>query len=103
MRDGVLDALHPARGGLLHPDRLTFGQPLELGEVLAAAQGVPGVLAVSARRFRSLRAPRGVCRTKLRAGTPKAGQNRDGKTRVLLTYCGASSFTFPNLPMRRLA
>ena len=37
--------------GLFHPDRLSFGQPVYLSPIYAAAQAVPGVAAVTVRRF----------------------------------------------------
>jgi hypothetical protein len=39
------------RRGLFHPDNLTFGQPVRLSPVIAAAMGVDGVRRVAARRF----------------------------------------------------
>jgi predicted phage baseplate assembly protein len=38
--------------GLFHPDRLTFGQPVYLGTLYAAAQRVPGVAAVDVLKLR---------------------------------------------------
>lgn len=58
VRDAVIAALRPgtrARPGFFHPDRLSFGEEVELGEVLAHAQRVPGVRFVKALRFRKLR------------------------------------------------
>jgi hypothetical protein len=39
------------RLGFFHPDNLTFGQPVRLGPLLAAAMGVDGVERVEPRRF----------------------------------------------------
>ena len=36
--------------GFFHPDRFTFGQPVYLSAIVAAAQGVPGVAVGDARR-----------------------------------------------------
>jgi predicted phage baseplate assembly protein len=58
VKRAVLAALRPGddeRPGFFHPNRLTFGQDVELGDVVAEAQKVPGVLAVKARVFRRLR------------------------------------------------
>ncbi len=41
--------------GLLHPDRFTFGQPVFLSPIVAAAQAVPGVASVTATSFRRQR------------------------------------------------
>lgn len=57
VRDAVLAALRPgtaARPGFFHPDRLSFGEDLELGQVLAFVQRLPGVRSVKALRFRKL-------------------------------------------------
>lgn len=53
----VLEALSsgvlPGGGrGLFHPDHFTFGTPVHLSRVYAAALGVPGVATVRASRFR---------------------------------------------------
>ena len=40
------------RPGFFHPDRLSFGQPIWLSEVVAAAAGVEGVVSVRPRRFK---------------------------------------------------
>ncbi len=58
VRDAVLRALLPGsaeRPGFFHPDRLGFGQSVELGELLALVQSVAGVRSVKALRFRRLR------------------------------------------------
>ena len=58
VRDAVYAALRPGtrrRPGFFHPDRLSFGEEVELGELLAHAQRVPGVCSVKALRFRKLR------------------------------------------------
>ncbi len=44
--------------GLFHPDNFTFGQPVYLSPIVAAAQAVPGVDDVEVRRFRRLGTPR---------------------------------------------
>ncbi len=57
VRDLVLRELRPGtdeRPGYFHPDRLTFGDDLELGDLLALVQGLPGVRSVKARVFRRL-------------------------------------------------
>ena len=57
VRAAVLAALRPgaaARPGFFHPDRLSFGDELDLGQVLAFVQEIPGVRAVKALRFRKL-------------------------------------------------
>ncbi|HEX5801250.1 MAG TPA: putative baseplate assembly protein [Gaiellaceae bacterium] len=41
--------------GFFHPDRFTFGQPVYLSAIVAAAQGVPGVQSVVAKTFRRQR------------------------------------------------
>jgi hypothetical protein len=53
----VLAELRPgsdARPGWFHPDRLSFGDAVRLGGLLAFVQGIPGVRAVKARRFAPL-------------------------------------------------
>jgi hypothetical protein len=60
VRDAVLAALRPGTDdnpGFFHPDRLSFSDPLELGEVLAFVQRIPGVRSVKALRFRKLKVP----------------------------------------------
>lgn len=60
VRDAVLAALRPgtdASPGFFHPDRLSFSDALELGELLAFVQRIPGVRAVKALRFRKLGVP----------------------------------------------
>ncbi len=55
VRDAVLAALRPGEDdapGFFHPDELSFGEELELADVLATVQRVPGVRSVKARRFR---------------------------------------------------
>jgi hypothetical protein len=57
VRERVLTALRPGtydRPGWFHPDRLSFAESVELGEVLAIVQALPGVRSVKARRFRRL-------------------------------------------------
>jgi hypothetical protein len=56
-RARVLAELRPgtdARPGYFHPDRLSFGDAVHLGDLLAFVQGVPGVRAVKATRFAPL-------------------------------------------------
>jgi hypothetical protein len=60
VRAAVLDVLSSgsrADGtrGFFHPDVFTFGQPVFLSAIVAAAQGVPGVQSVIARRFQRQR------------------------------------------------
>jgi hypothetical protein len=43
--------------GLFHPDRFSFGQPVYLSPIIAAAQAVPGVESVKALRFQRLVRP----------------------------------------------
>jgi len=43
--------------GLFHPDRLSFGEPVYLSRIVAAAQAVAGVDAVHPKRFRRLIGP----------------------------------------------
>jgi hypothetical protein len=57
VRDRVLTELRPGseeRPGLFHPDRLTFGDAVRLGDVLAFVQGIAGVRSVKATTFRRL-------------------------------------------------
>jgi predicted phage baseplate assembly protein len=51
-------ALTGGRLGFFHPDRFTFGDPLPVGQILAAAQGVPGVASVELQRLSRLRSGR---------------------------------------------
>jgi hypothetical protein len=60
VRDAVLAALRPGTDeapGFFHPDRLTFGEDLDLGDLLAFVQGIAGVRSVKALRFRKLFVP----------------------------------------------
>jgi predicted phage baseplate assembly protein len=55
VRNAVLAALLPGdedARGFFHPDELSFGEDLELADVLATVQRIPGVRSVKARRFR---------------------------------------------------
>jgi predicted phage baseplate assembly protein len=57
VRAALLDALGPAvspggRKGFFHPDHFSFGDPLELSALEAAAQAVPGVAGVIEVRYR---------------------------------------------------
>ena len=57
VRERVLAALRPGTGdrrGWFHPDRLSFAESVEVGEVLAVVQALPGVRSVKAVRFRRL-------------------------------------------------
>ncbi len=57
VRDRVLRELRPGTGqrpGYFHPDRLTFGQDVALGGLLAFVQRLAGVRSVKALRFRRL-------------------------------------------------
>ncbi len=59
VRERILTALRPGsdeRPGYFHPDSLTFGEEVELGELLAFVQRIAGVRSVRARRFRRLEA-----------------------------------------------
>lgn len=60
LRERVLAALRPGtdeQPGFFHPDRLSFGEDLELGDLLAFVQQLPGVKSVKALVFRRLREP----------------------------------------------
>jgi hypothetical protein len=81
IRAAVLDVLSSgvrAGGelGLLHPDRFTFGQPVFLSPIIAAAQAVPGVASVTATRFRRQRdaSPSGLGTGVLRMGRLEIGR-----------------------------
>lgn len=57
VRDRVLAELRPGtpeRPGWFHPDRLSFGDAVRLGDVLAFVQSIAGVRSVKATRFRPL-------------------------------------------------
>jgi hypothetical protein len=57
VRARVLAELRPGtdkRPGYFHPDRFSFDQEVELGDLLAFVQGIPGVRAVKAELFRIL-------------------------------------------------
>jgi hypothetical protein len=43
--------------GLFHPDNFTFGDPVYLSRIIAAAQAVEGVEAVQAEKFQRLISP----------------------------------------------
>jgi hypothetical protein len=49
--------LDDGRTALFHPDKFTFGQPVYLSEIYAAAQSVQGVSSVVIEHFRRLRLP----------------------------------------------
>lgn len=66
----VLGSGVPGRSrGLFHPDRLTFGTPVRVSQVVAAVQGIPGVTGVEVTRLRRL-------------GHPDAGELDAGVLRV---------------------
>lgn len=57
VRDRVLGALRPGtseRPGWFHPDRLSFGDAVRLGDLLAFVQGIAGVRSATATAFRPL-------------------------------------------------
>lgn len=57
VRDRVYTALRPGtreRPGFFHPDNLSFAEAVELGDVLAYVQALPGVRSVKAFVFRPL-------------------------------------------------
>lgn len=54
--------------GFFHPDRFTFGQPVYLSDVVAAAMAVPGLSFVDVRTFARLAAPASASAAALRAG-----------------------------------
>ncbi len=57
VRDRVLTELRPGtsdRPGYFHPDRLSFGQQIEAGDLLAFVQGIAGVRSVKLMDFRRL-------------------------------------------------
>ncbi|HWI06241.1 MAG TPA: hypothetical protein VNT54_01845, partial [Solirubrobacteraceae bacterium] len=57
VRDRVLGALRPGtreRPGWFHPDRLSFGDAVRLGGLLAFVQGLAGVRSAKATAFRPL-------------------------------------------------
>jgi len=61
VREAVYAALRPGsaqRPGFFHPDRLSFGDDVELGDVLAHVQRVPGVRAARVLVLRRLFGPR---------------------------------------------
>ena len=50
-------ALADGRLGMFHPDNFTFGEPVYLSRIIAAAQAVVGVDSVRATRFQRMRDP----------------------------------------------
>jgi predicted phage baseplate assembly protein len=48
-------ALNDGSKGFFHPDNLTFGEGIAVSRIIAAAQTVPGVAAVSVKRFERYR------------------------------------------------
>src|SRR5262249_19240718 len=62
VRDRVRAELRPGskdHPGWFHPDRLSFGDAVRLGDLLAFVQGIPGVRSVEATVFRPLGDTRG--------------------------------------------
>lgn len=62
VRGALLALFNPGRSrdgrlGLFHPDRYSFGQPVYLAPLIAAAQAVDGVASVRATRFQRLGQP----------------------------------------------
>jgi predicted phage baseplate assembly protein len=58
VRDALSNALLPdGRRGLFHPDNFTFGQPVYLSPIVAAAQAIEGVESVRVDRFERLADP----------------------------------------------
>ena len=51
------DVLADGRFGFFHPDRLTFGGPVHLSAILAAAHSVPGVESVDVVSFQRQHEP----------------------------------------------
>jgi hypothetical protein len=63
VRDRVMAELRPGSGerpGWFHPDRLSFGDAVRLGDLLAFVQGLAGVRSVKATVFRPLGNPAGI-------------------------------------------
>jgi predicted phage baseplate assembly protein len=57
VKQAVLDALRPGdpeRPGFFHPNRLNFGDDVELGDLIAETQRVPGVLGLKVTKFKRL-------------------------------------------------
>jgi hypothetical protein len=58
VRDTLSNVLLPdGRRGLFHPDNFTFGQPVYLSPIVAAAQAIEGVDSVRVDRFERLVGP----------------------------------------------
>ncbi len=53
----VLAVLGSRPPGLFHPDRLTFGMPVRVSQIVAAVQAIPGVTSVDVTRLRRLDHP----------------------------------------------
>jgi len=49
--------LRDGRLGFFHPDALTFGEPVRVSRLVAAAAAVPGVISVQVTRLRRLFRP----------------------------------------------
>ena len=59
--------------GFFHLDRFTFGQSLQLSDLVAAAMAVPGLTRVEVRRFSRLGAPASDSVANLTAGSVAVG------------------------------
>ncbi len=59
--------------GLFHPDRFTFGQPLYVSDLVAAAMAVPGVVWVDVTRFERMGDPATATAANLGAGRISVG------------------------------
>lgn len=60
--------LADGRLGVFHPDNFSFGEPIYLSRIIAAAQAVVGVESVSALRFQRRAGPSGLIEGVLRMG-----------------------------------
>lgn len=59
IRSALLDTLGSGPGGYFHPDRLTFGTPVRVSGIVAAAAAVPGVRSVTVLTLERLFGPPG--------------------------------------------
>jgi predicted phage baseplate assembly protein len=59
VRLALLETLGAGRGGYFHPDRLTFGMPVRISSIVAAAAAVPGVASVDVTKLERLFGPPG--------------------------------------------
>jgi hypothetical protein len=57
VRQAILATLNDQPGNLFDPDGFTFGQPVYLSPIIAAAQSTPGVAAVAVTMFQRLNQP----------------------------------------------